>query len=109
MTGKDSGKDARKPHHEDQDGHDPVADLAYQPSVNQTGDHPLPASADEDKGQAAVRESEEHWRRSHGRAGSVRNDAEHGKPGSAGQAGPAQRRASRSDRPAPDRQPGPAG
>jgi len=103
MTGKDSDKDGRKPDHGNQDGHDPVADLAYQPSVNQTGHHPTPASADEDKGQAAVRQSEEHWRRSHGHARSVRRAAEHGKSGSASQAMPDQPRDSGRDRPAADR------
>jgi hypothetical protein len=104
MTGKDSDKDGANAGHQDQgQGHDPVADLAYEPSVNQTGDHPMPASPDDDKGQAAVRESEEHWRRSHGHAGSVRNDAEHGQSGSASQAGPTQRRAPRKDRPVTDR------
>jgi|KBSSwiStaDraftv2_1062776.scaffolds.fasta_scaffold2453010_2 hypothetical protein len=28
MSGQDSDKDGRKPGHEDQEGHDPVADLA---------------------------------------------------------------------------------
>jgi hypothetical protein len=66
MTGKDSDKDGRKrPDHQDEDA---VADLAYEPSVNQTAHHPMPASRDDDTGQAAVRENEEHWRRSHGRA-----------------------------------------
>jgi hypothetical protein len=100
VTGEDSDKDGRKrPDHQD----DPVADLAYEPSVNQTGDHPLPASPDEDKGQAAVRESEEHWRRSHGPAQSVRHEAGRGKSGSASQGVPAQRRAPRADRPATGR------
>ena len=103
MTGKYSDKDGRKPDHEDQEGHDPVADLAYEPSVNQTGQHPMPASTDEDKGQAAVRESEEHWRRSHGHARTVRREAEHGKSGSASQAVPDQRRAPRKSRAAADR------
>jgi hypothetical protein len=102
MTGKDSGKDGRKrPDRQDEDA---VADLAYEPSVNQTAHHPMPASRDDDTGQAAVRENEEHWRRSHGRGQSVRNEAEHGKPGSASQAVPAQRRAARRDRPASDRE-----
>ncbi|HEV8219546.1 MAG TPA: hypothetical protein VGQ05_04695 [Streptosporangiaceae bacterium] len=101
MTGKDSDKDGRKrPDHQDEDA---VADLAYEPSVNQTAHHPMPASRDDDTGQAAVRENEEHWRRSHGRARSVRNDAERGKAGSASQAVPARRRAPRKDRPASDR------
>ena len=101
MTGKNSDKDARK--RPDQNDEDAVADLAYEPSVNQTAHHPMPASRDDDTGQAAVRENEEQWRRSHGRARSVRNEAEHGKSGSASQAGPAQRRAPRKDRPAPGR------
>jgi len=101
MTGKDSDKDGRKrPDHQDED---PVADRAYEPSVNQTGDQPMPASREEDTGQAAVRENEEHWRRSHGHAQSVRNEAEHGTSGSASQAVPAQRRAVRRDRRAPGR------
>ena len=101
MTGKNSDKDARKrPDHKDEDV---AADLAYEPSVNQTADHPMPASRDDDTGQAAVRENEEHWRRSHGHARSVRNEAEHGKSGSASQAVPAQRPAPRKNRPAPGR------
>ena len=101
MTAKDSDKDGRKrPDHQDEDA---VADLAYEPSVNQTAHHPMPASRDDDTGQAAVRENEEHWRRSHGHTRSVRHDAGHGKSGSASQAVPAQRRAPRKDRPAPDR------
>jgi hypothetical protein len=103
MTGADRDKDGRKPDHEDQDGQDLVADLAYEPSVNQTGHHPVPASPDEDKGQAAVRESEEHWRRSHGHARSVRREAEHGKSGSASQAVPDPRRDSGRDRRPADR------
>lgn len=101
MNGKDSDKDGRKrPDHQDED---PAAGLAYEPSVNQTGDQPMPASREEDTGQAAVRENEEHWRRAHGHAQSVRNEAEHGKSGSASQAVPAQRRAVRRDRRAPGR------
>jgi hypothetical protein len=101
MTGKNSGKDGRKrPDHQDGDA---VADLAYEPSVNQTAHHPMPASRDDDTGQAAVRQNEEHWRRSHGHARSVRNDSGRGKAGSASQAGPAQRRAPRADRPASGR------
>jgi hypothetical protein len=106
MTGKDSDKHGTNAGDQDQDqgqDHDPVADLAYEPSVNQTGNHPMPASPDDDKDQAAVRESEEHWRRSHGQARSVRREAEHGKSGSASQAMPAQRPAPGRDRPATDR------
>jgi len=100
MTGKDSDKDARDSEHQD---HDPVADLAYEPSVNQTGDQPMPASRDEDSGQAAVRENEEHWRQSHGHAQSVQHEAGRGKAGSASQAVPGKRRAPRAGRPATDR------
>ena len=101
MTAKDRDKDRRKrPDHQVED---PVADLAYEPSVNQTAHHPMPASRDEETGQAAVRENEEHWRRSHGHARSVRNEAGHGKSGSASQAVPALRGTARRDRPAPGR------
>ena len=104
MTGKDSDKDGTNAGHQDQGrDHDPVADLAYEPSVNQTGDHPMPASPDDGKGQAAVRESEERWRRSHGHARSVRREVEHGKSGSASQAVPDQRLDSGRDRPGTDR------
>ena len=38
MTGKDSDKDGTNAGHQNQgQDHDPVADLAYEPSVNQTG------------------------------------------------------------------------
>ena len=48
MTGKSSDKDARKrPDHKDED-EDAAADLAYEPSVNQTAHHPMPASRDDD-------------------------------------------------------------
>ena len=101
MTAKDHDKDGRKrPDHQDEGA---AAGLAYEPSVNQTAHHPMPASRDDDTGQAAVRENEEHWRRSDGHARSVRHDAEHGKSGSASQAAPAKRRAPRTDRPAPGR------
>ena len=104
MTGTDCGKDGTNAGHQNQrQDHHPVADLAYQPSVNQTGHHPMPASPDEDKGQAAVRENEEHSRRAHGHARSVRREAEHGKPGSASQAVPDQRRDSGTNRPATGR------
>jgi hypothetical protein len=104
MTGKDSDKDGTNAGHQDQgQDHDPVADLAYEPSVNQTGHHPMPASPDDDKDQAAVRENEEHSRRAHGHARSVRREAEHGKSGSASQAVPDRRHDSGKDRPGTDR------
>lgn len=86
MAGKDSGKDGRKPADQDQDqgrdrdrGPGPAGDMAYEPSVNQTAHQPMPASHHDDAGQAAVRQSEEHWRRSHGGTPPARDEAGRGK------------------------------
>jgi hypothetical protein len=112
MTGQDGDKDGRKaqdgkgsrerPAHQDQAksqdrdrDHDPLEGMAYEPAVNQIAHEPMPASRDDDADHLAVRESEEHWRRMHSPARSVRRDAEHGKSGSASQAVPAPRDAPR--------------
>ncbi len=83
-----AGQDQAK--NQDRD-HDPLEGMAYEPAVNQIAHEPMPASRHDDADHLAVRESEEHWRRMHTPARSVRRDAEHGKSGSASQAVPPQR------------------
>ena len=63
MTGQATSKDASK--------HEALEGMEYQPTVNQTGHHPMPASHNDDKDQAAVRQHEEDRRRSHGTARSA--------------------------------------
>jgi hypothetical protein len=86
MTSKDTGKDSR----EDEE-HEGLEGLGYQPSANQTADHPMPASHDDDNDQASVRQNEEHWRRSHASSPPGSDEAAGSEPGPASDAGPGKR------------------